>query len=166
MKFVYIYIYIYILIYIYIYICVCVCVCCILKLERAVNQRFPAQDAPMKTSGSSHVVVRKLVGVMKWYMQMPSCDTDSVSLELVSVCSLRSTSKKLGTKLWAAAARGLQLSTLRFRSRRTKWDIEDNAVRDIQEKKNLWVGIAVLLCLSHTTDDLTPRKNKYMYVFL
>ena len=30
------------------------------------------RDAPVKISGSSQVVKRKCVGVMKWYMQMPT----------------------------------------------------------------------------------------------
>ena len=40
-------------------------VCCILTLDRAVNLRFSGQDPPVKISGSSYVVERKCIGVMK-----------------------------------------------------------------------------------------------------
>ena len=56
------------------------CKCCILTLNRAVNQRFSAQDAPVKISGSSHVVERKCVGVMKGYIHFSSvCNKKSKS---------------------------------------------------------------------------------------
>ena len=49
-------------IYIYIYIHV-IYIFCILPLDRAVNKRFSAQDAPVQISRSGHVVERKNVGV-------------------------------------------------------------------------------------------------------
>ena len=63
------------------------CYCCILSLDGAGNLKVSAQDASAKISGSSDVVERKCVGVMKWYMKMPTWDTDRLSLESVSVCS-------------------------------------------------------------------------------
>ena len=71
--------------------------------DRAVSQKFSAQDAPAKTSGSSDVVERKCVGVMKWYIQMPTLDTaQSWSLilwpeEIWSVT--KSASEWMGTSL-------------------------------------------------------------------
>ena len=59
------------------------CSCCILTLDRAVNLKFSAQDAPVKISGSNHVVEQKCVGVMKWCMQMPTrCLKLEISLSL------------------------------------------------------------------------------------
>ena len=67
--------------------------CCIMTLDRAVNQRFPAQDTPVKLSGSNHVVKRKCVGAIKWYMQMPTRDMGSLCFESVSACSFQSSRK-------------------------------------------------------------------------
>ena len=59
-------------------------------LDRAVNQRFSAQDTQVKISGSSHMNEKKCAGIMKWYMQMPMWDTGSLSLESVSAFGLKS----------------------------------------------------------------------------
>ena len=59
--------------------------CCILTLERAVNQRFSAQEAPVKIRGSSHMVELKYMGVIKWYIRMPTWDKSSASLGYESV---------------------------------------------------------------------------------
>ena len=55
--------------------------CYILTLDQVVNQRFSAQDTSVKISRSSHMVEWKCVDVMKWYTQMHTWDTGSVSLE-------------------------------------------------------------------------------------
>ena len=52
-----------------------------MTLDRVVNRRFSAQDAPQKISGSSHVVEQKCVGVKESQMQMPTWDTGSLSFE-------------------------------------------------------------------------------------
>ena len=50
--------------------------CCILTIDRAVNEIFSAQDAPLKISESSHVG-REMVGVMKSYMLMLTWELES-----------------------------------------------------------------------------------------
>ena len=54
-------------------------------LYRAVNQRFYAQDVPVKISGSSRVIKGKCVGVKKWYMQIPMCDTSRLGVSFESL---------------------------------------------------------------------------------
>ena len=91
--------------------------------------------------------------------------------------SQRSVSKWLGSSLRQCPSErpitGLQLSTPRRRSRRrAKWDLEDNTVWDGQEKKKLWVNMAICnclpssVCLSHATEALTPLENKECYIFI
>ena len=71
--------------------------CCILTLDRAVNQRFSAQDAPAKISGSSLVVEQKCVGVMECYKQIPTWDIDSVSFESVTGAPASDWAPRLGS---------------------------------------------------------------------
>ena len=125
----------------------------ILTLDRAVNQRFLAQEAAVKISGSSHGVERKCVGVLKWYMQMPTWDTGSLNLSInlgVSACG----QKRFGQSRRASIVVerptvSLRLSTPpRLRSRSAKCGLEDYTAWYGQEKKKLWVNIAVCLGLS------------------
>ena len=65
----------------------------------------------------------------------------------------------------------LQLSTPGLRSRSIKWSIEDNTAWYGQEKKKLWVNIAVSLCLPVSV-SLPPQKiwpflreiKRYIYI--
>ena len=130
--------------------------CCILILDQAVNQRFSAQDAPAKISGNSLVVKWKCVGVMKWYMQMPTSDTDSLSLSFESA-------EGAPTSGWAPRwdkqpTAGLLLSTRRPRSRSTKWSLEDNAAWYGQEKMKSWVNVAVSIHLPPSVLSLWLQK--------
>ena len=58
-----------------------------------------------------------------------------------------------------------------LRNRSAKWSVEDNTAWYGQEKK-IWVNMAVSIrlplsfCVSHTTEDLTPVKNKVWVIFL
>ena len=128
--------------------------CCILTLDRAINQRFLAEDSPVKISGSSHLVERKCIGVMKWDMQMPMWDTGRVSLSLgVSACEQKwGYVKGAPMSGWAfnwdqRSTAGLRLSSSRPRSiRSAKWGLEDNIAWYGEEKK-LWVNMAVSIRL-------------------
>ena len=62
--------------------------CCILTLDLAVNQRFSAEDVHVKINGGSHVVERKCVGVMRWYIQMPTWDRSSLRERVLSQSQL------------------------------------------------------------------------------
>ena len=126
---------------------------CILTLDRAVKQRFSAQNAPVKISGSSHVVERKCVGIMKWYMQMPTW----IRAEGVSVLRqshLRpeeSNQSQERQRIPEGPAGAVSHSATHsehlvdypwLRSRRSaEWGFEDNTAWYGQKKK-LWVNMA------------------------
>ena len=76
--------------------------CCILTRDRAINQRFSTQDAPLKISGSGHVVEKKYVGVMKWYIQMSTWDTGSLSLGVSALVKKKVVSHE-STREWMGA---------------------------------------------------------------
>ena len=146
--------------------------CCILTQDRAVNPRFSEQDAPVKISGNCHVVERKCVGVMKWYMEMSTWDTGSLTLG-VSACGQKrafshgSVSEWLGALLGKQPTAGLWLNIPRPRSRSVKWALEDNLVWDSQEKKNYgqWGNFhsSPSFRLSHHR-SFDSKKNKESYV--
>ena len=131
--------------------------CCILTPDRAVNQILSAQDALVKMSGYSHVVERKYVGITKIYMQMPTRETGSLSLESVSTCDEKriDLSRRALASGGAASHRGppVEYSRLR-RNRSAKWDLEDKMAWYGQKK--LWVNIAVYLVSLCSSLCLSP----------
>ena len=122
----------------------------------------------MKMSGSSHVVERKCVGVVKGYMQMP-IEIQTVSVLSQSQLAVRSDTISHGERqqvngcpAWVAAHSGPPVEY--FPSREVE-ALSGDLKMDGQEKK-LWVNMAVCLRLyvpvSHIpTEALTPRKNHY-----
>ena len=125
-------------------------------LDRAANQRFSAQCAPVKISGSSHVVEQKCVGVMKWYMKMSMWETVSLSVWLwVSAC--RREEQRFTT--------GLRLNTPRPRSKS-----EDKTTWYDQEKLcvNMAVNINFPLSdyLSRSTESFILRRIKRDMYFI
>ena len=149
---------------------------CILTLDRTVNQRFSAKDTPVKIGGSSHVVERKCVVVMKWYMKIPTWDTGCLSLEIVSACGYKKVTGAPASG-WAPRggnsperASGWVPPPRRQRSRRSaKWSFEDNTAWYGQKMKLglIWQSVFVSICLSHTYRSFQPfREQRENYSFI
>ena len=146
------------------------CNCCILTLDWAINQRFSAQDTTVKISGRTHVVEQKCVGVTKWYMQMSTWDTDSLSL--AARRGLFSHRKRQWVVGFPTA--DLQLSTPCLRSRRSAiWGLEDNVQHGMVKRStygSIWLSVFVYHCLPFSVSriyrfDPLSREIK-MYIFL
>ena len=93
----------------------------------------------------------EVMGVMKWYMQMPR------ELETVEAVGVSASLQSLRTLTGAVAHRASGW-VLRLRSRRSaKWGIENNTAWYDQEKK-LWVSIAVCLVFLRPSIYHTSQK--------
>ena len=110
---------------------------------------------------------------MKWYMEMPTWDTGSVSvsLESVSACGHRSTKKWLDAPLGQRPTVGLRLSTLYDR------EAEEVLSGALRISRRVWSREEVMgqygnlysspcPCFSHTAKALTPKKIKESYIFI
>ena len=138
---------------------------CILILDRAVIQRFLWTGRTSVNCGSSHVVDRK-----SWVLWNDICRLSNKSPGSFGV------RVRVESDLdWSHGERSLEKRpTVAFgwvhrpRNRRSaKWDLRNNTVWYDQEKKKLWIYIAVCLhltpsfrlSLSHTTESRPLSKE-------
>ena len=141
--------------------------CYILTLDRAVNQRFSAEDASAKISGSSHVVQWICEGFIKWEMQMPTWDMNSGSRSLAFQLAARRERSVTGVPTsgwpprWGSVPQRASSWVTPPAEKQKKWVLEDNTTLYGQEK--LWVSMAAYLRLLDSvslTEALTPRRIK------
>ena len=127
---------------------------CIVTLDQAINQRFSKQDTPVKISRSSHVVDWKCVGVMKWYLQMPTWGSQSVGV-----------SESLNLQSWRAPTAGLQLSTLQTRSRKVLCRGLENNTAWYGQVKKLGVFMTIYIRLpSSSSLRYLQRFNPFLRI--
>ena len=136
-----------------------------MNLDRAISQRFSAQDAPVKKS-CSHMVERRCGDVMKWYTQMPTWNTRSLSLESVPTCSHKRLAQSQTVPTKGRAPRWDQEPTTGLRLSKLVREAEEllsEALKTIQRGmvkrgsyESMWQSVFVSLCPSVS---LTPQEE-------